>query len=155
MGFSSVQNLNRLSKDRSKFRKTESQTRRVCETRMPLVATKSKYGKNLEVLLVTYILTSPHHPIYSLKFHALNFGLSCIRCNSIVWCRVILAHFIPYNGYFLRLEIFAIWTKKRSILIVAFLIFAIPFNRKKLLIDNYLHTWLWFSSAVMKYFKKA
>ena len=38
---------------------------------------------------------------------------------------------IPYNGYFLRLEIFAIWAPKRSILIFAFLIFAIPFNRKK------------------------
>ena len=38
---------------------------------------------------------------------------------------------LPYNGYFLRLEIFAIWVPKRSILISAFLIFAIPFNRKK------------------------
>ena len=37
---------------------------------------------------------------------------------------------IPYNGYFLRLEIFAIWAPKRSILIFAFLIFAISFNRK-------------------------
>ena len=39
-------------------------------------------------------------------------------------------HDIPYNGYFLRLEIFAIWTPKHNILIFAFLIFAIPFNRK-------------------------
>ena len=38
---------------------------------------------------------------------------------------------VPYNGYFLRMEIFAIWAQKRSILIFAFLIFAIPFNRKK------------------------
>ena len=37
---------------------------------------------------------------------------------------------IPYNGYFLRLEIFAIWAPKHSILIFAFLIFVIPFNRK-------------------------
>ena len=55
---------------------------------------------------------------------------------------------LPYNGYILRLEIFAIWAQKRSILIFAFLIFAIPFNRKKWLIDNYFHTWSWFSSAV-------
>ena len=40
---------------------------------------------------------------------------------------------LPYNGYFLRLEIFAIWAQKRSILIFAFLIFAIPFNRKKII----------------------
>ena len=38
---------------------------------------------------------------------------------------------LPYNVYFLRLEIFAIWALKRSNLIFAFLIFAIPFNRKK------------------------
>ena len=38
--------------------------------------------------------------------------------------------YIPYNGYILRLEIFAIWAQKRSILNFAFLIFAIPFNRK-------------------------
>ena len=63
-------------------------------------------------------------------------------------------HWLPYNGYFLRLEIFAIWAPKRSILIFAFLIFAIPFNRKKWLIDNYFHTWIWFSSAVIKYFFK-
>ena len=37
---------------------------------------------------------------------------------------------LPYNGYFLRLEIFAIWALTRSIFIFAFLIFAIPFNRK-------------------------
>ena len=42
---------------------------------------------------------------------------------------------IPYNGYFLRLEIFAIWAPKRSILIFAFLIFAIPVNRKNWLMD--------------------
>ena len=54
-------------------------------------------------------------------------------------CPVIL-HDLPYNGYFLRLEIFAIWTQKRSILIFAFLIFAIPFNRKKIIIDHYFHT---------------
>ena len=59
---------------------------------------------------------------------------------------------IPYNGYFLRLEIFAIRTPKRSILIFAFLIFAIPFNHKKWLIHNYFHTWIWLSSAVIKYF---
>ena len=67
---------------------------------------------------------------------------------------------LPYNGYILRLEIFAIWAQKRSILIFAFLIFAflifaIPFNRKKWLIDNYFHTWSWFSSAVKNTFKKA
>ena len=38
--------------------------------------------------------------------------------------------YIPYNGYILRLEIFVIWAQKRSILNFAFLIFAIPFNRK-------------------------
>ena len=48
--------------------------------------------------------------------------------------------YIPYNGYFLRLEIFAIWAPKRSLLIFAFLIFAIRFNRKKWLIDNYFYT---------------
>ena len=44
---------------------------------------------------------------------------------------LILYVYIPYNGYFLWLEIFAIWAPKRSILIFAFLIFVIPFNRKK------------------------
>ena len=38
--------------------------------------------------------------------------------------------YILFNRYFLRLEFFAIWAPKHSILIFAFLIFAIPFNRK-------------------------
>ena len=63
-------------------------------------------------------------------------------------------YYIPYNGYFLRLEIFAIGAPKCSILIFALLIFAIPFNHRKWLIDNYFHTWIWFSSAVKKYFLK-
>ena len=49
-------------------------------------------------------------------------------------CRLLMhpsIFLIPYNGYFLRLEIFAILVPKRSILIFAFLIFAIPVNRKK------------------------
>ena len=66
----------------------------------------------------------------------------------------ITAALLPYNGYFLRLEIFAIWAPKRSILIFAFLIFAITFNREKWLIDRYFHTWILFSSAVIKYFLK-
>ena len=57
---------------------------------------------------------------------------------------------IPYNGYFLRLEIFAIWAQKHNILIFAFLIFAIPFNHKKWLIDHYFHTRIWFSSGVIE-----
>ena len=68
------------------------------------------------------------------------------------WVLVFTCKDVPYNGYFLRLEIFAIWAPKRSILIFAFLIFAISFNRKKWLIDNYFHTWIWLSSAVIKYF---
>ena len=56
-------------------------------------------------------------------------------------CAPLLAD-IPYNGYFLRLEIFAILAQKSSILIFAFLIFAIPFNCKKWLLDHHFHTWI-------------
>ena len=50
--------------DRSIFKDTTpkaSTTRRVCETRMPPAATKSKYDKN-PIVPKSHILNPPHHP---------------------------------------------------------------------------------------------
>ena len=76
---------------------------------------------------VAYFLTFKNDQISVIVDIHISYSISNIFSNFGDIAKI----HIPYNGYFLRLEIFAIWAPKCSILIFAFLIFAIPFNREK------------------------
>ena len=71
--------------------------------------------------VLLFIHNAPSHP----KLTFSNVTLKFFHANKTSKSQP-LDQGIPYNGYFLQLDFFAIWAPKRSILI-----FAIPFNRKK------------------------